>query len=190
MSRGQENQVFNTSEQQNQQYNQNAQQSYTQAQGDVANYQDQLSKFAAANPYGQGGEFQTSQNQVLANTSDAAAQAAAQQMQGQAVRTGQNSGSAIAATQATEGANERNLSSQEAAQNAARIQNQAGYNQQTLSATGLPASLETSLSGQQATAGNAALEDEQKAGAQPSFMDTLGSSFASGLGSGLGKAVA
>lgn len=188
MSRGQETQVFNTAQQQNQQFNQNAQNSYTQAQEGVTDYEKQLSQFAAANPYGQGGEFQTSQNQVLANTSDAAAQAAAQQMQGEAVRTGQNSGSAIAATQADEQANERNLSSQQGNANATRIGDQATYNKDILSASSLPATLETTLSGQQADAGNKSLEDEQKAGEQPSFLDSLGTAFATGLGGTAGKA--
>ena len=107
MSRGQENQVFDTSQQQNQQFNQNAQQSYNQAQGAVQNDEKQLAQYAGANPYKQGGEFQTSENRVLANTSDAAAQAAGQSMQSQAVRTGQDAGASIAGTEAAEEAKQR-----------------------------------------------------------------------------------
>lgn len=187
MSRGQENQVFDTSQQQNQQFNQNAQQSYNQAQGDVQNYEKQLAEYAGANPYKQGGEFQTSENRVLANTSDAAAQAAGQSMQSQAVRTGQDAGASIAGTEAAEEANARNLGASQAAANAQRIGSEAGYNQSVLGATALPAQLESTLSGQQGELGNNALNTEQKAGEEPSFMDTLGSSFAGGLGSGLGK---
>ena len=189
MSRGQESQVLSTAEQQNQQFNTNAQTSYNQAQTGVTDYQNQLSQYAAANPYNAGGEFQTSQNKVLANTSDAAAVAAGQTMQGQAVRTGQNAGSAIAATQTDEQANERNLSADQATQNAARISNQAGYNDQTLKASEVPATLETALSGQQSGAGNTSLETGQKAAEDPSFLDTLGSSFAKGLGGSVGGAV-
>jgi hypothetical protein len=186
MSRGQENQVFDTSQQQNQQFNQNAQQSYQNAQGDVKNYQDQLAQYAAANPYKQGGEFQTSENRVLANTSDAAAQAAGQAMQSQAVRTGQDAGASIAGTEAAEQANERNLGGQEAAANAQRIGSEAGYNQSVLGATAVPAQLETTLSGQQGSLGNEALGTEQKAGEEPSFLDTLGTGFGAAFGKGLG----
>lgn len=187
MSRAQEGQILNTAEQQNQQSYQNAQQSYQNAQGDVQNYQNQLSQFAAANPYNAGGAFQTSQNQVLANTADAASQAAGQAMQSQAVRTGQNANAAVAGTEATTQADERNLAGQEGATNAQRIQNQAGYNQQVLGATSLPATLETTLSGQQAGAGNTALETGQKAADVPGFMDTLGDAFGAGLGKAGGQ---
>ena len=186
MSRGQENQVFGTASGQNAQEFQNAQNSYKNAQGDVQDYQDQLSKFAAANPYGSGGEFQTSENKVLANTSDAAAQAAGQTLQAAAVRGGQNAGSSIAATEAIEQQNARNLSGQEGEVNAQRIGDEAGYNDKVLSASSVPASLETALSGQQGTVAEGDLGIEQKAGETPSFLDTLGSSFAGALGSGVG----
>ena len=185
MSRGQEAQVLSTAEQQNTTAANNAQQSYNQAQGGVADYEDQLSKFAVANPYGAGGAYQTGQNKIFAGTADAAAQAAGQAMQGQAVRTGQNAGSAIAAANSTQQQNERTLSDQEAQANAARIQNQAGYNAETLKAAEVPAQLETALSGQQLTAGNESLGTAQKAGMDPSFMDTLGDSFAGAFGKGL-----
>jgi hypothetical protein len=193
MSRGQEAQVLSTAEQQNQTFNQNAQQSYTGAQTGVQDYENQLSQYASANPYKAGGEFETSQNKVLANTSDAAAAAAGQAMQGAAVRTGQNAAPAIAATQADEQANERTLSGQQAQQNAERISNEAAYNKGTLQASEVPASLETTLSGQQAVAGNTSLETSQKAAEEPSFLDELGNAAVSGFGAlaqGLGKSAA
>ena len=66
MSRGQENQVVNEAQSQNATNAANAQTSYNAAQADVGNYQGQLAKFAAANPYGEGGAYQTDQNKVLA----------------------------------------------------------------------------------------------------------------------------
>jgi hypothetical protein len=195
MSRGQENQVFNTSQQQNQQANQNAQTSYNNAQGDVANYQSQLANFAAANPYGEGGAYQTSENKIAANTSDAAAQAAGQAMQSEAVRTGQNSAGAIAATEAGSQANERNLSAQESGANASRITAGANYGQQVLNATAVPETMEAGLASGQNSAANAELGEEQKAGMTPSLPEELmsgvlqaGSSFAGSFGGGLGKA--
>jgi hypothetical protein len=183
MSRGQEQQVINEAQAQNAQQAANAQTSYTQAQGDVAQDQNQLGQFAAANPYGAGGEFQTSQNKIDANTSDAAALAAGQAMQGAAVRTGQNAGSAVAATQATEQANERNLSGQEAQQNAQRIQDQAGYNQQVLNATATPAQIEAGLTATESKGAEGDLGVQQDASKQPGFLDSLGNAFTQGVGS-------
>jgi hypothetical protein len=189
MSRGQEGQIFDTSTQQNATAANNAQTSYNQAQTGVQDYENQLSQFAAANPYTQGGQFQTSQNQVLANTADAASQAAGQTLQGAAVRSGGNPASAIAATEAMQQQNTRNLGSEEASQNASRIANQAGYNEKTLQASSLPASLETALTGQQLGEENNSLNTGQKAGETPSFLESLmngalqaGGQFAAGYG--------
>lgn len=189
MSRGQEGQVFDTATQQNATAATNAQNSYNQAQTGVQDYENQLSQFAAANPYGQGGQFQTSQNQALANTADAAAQAAGQTLQGAAARTGGNPSAAIAATEAMNQQNTRNLSSEEATQNANRIANQAGYNEKTLQASSLPATLETTLAGQQIGAEENQLKTGEEAANMPSFADTLGSSFVKGLGTAAGTFV-
>lgn len=193
MSRGQENQVVNESQQQNANAVNNAQKSYTAAQGDIGSYQTQLGEYAAANPYTQGGQFQTEQNKVLSNTADAAGEAAGQAMQSQAVRTGQNAGGAIAGTEATAQANERALAAQEATAEQQRIGSQAGYNQNVLQATAKPVQMETGLTGQQLNAQTAALSTQEKAAQQPSIGDQLlsgtlaaGQSFARGLGSKVG----
>lgn len=168
MSRGQENEVNTTAGDQNSAFNKNAQASYTAAQTDVGDYQNQLSQFAAANPYGAGGAYQTAVNQSTANTADAASQAEAQAAQSQAVRTGQNAGAGIASGQAANEANTRNLMAQQAKNNADRITQGAGYGKEVLGATQVPASLEAGLAGQQASAGNTALETQQKAAETPS----------------------
>lgn len=193
MSRGQENQVVNESQQQNATAATNAQNSYNQAQTDIGDYQQQLSQFAAANPYGQGGQYETTQNQVLSNTADAAAQAAGQAMQSEAVRTGQNAGGAIAGTEATEQANERNLASQEAQANQNRINAGATYGQDVLKASEVPAQLESSLTGQQLSAQDSTLGTQEKAAETPSFGEDLfngimqaGQSFAGAYGKALG----
>jgi hypothetical protein len=189
MSRGQENQVFNTATAQNATAAQNAQNSYNSAQTDIGNYQNQLSQYAAANPYGAGGALQTAQNQATANTADAASQAAGQQLQSQAVRTGQNAAGGIAASQATQQQNTRDLMAEQAKNNASRISQGADYGKSVLSASEVPATLEAGLTGQQLTAQNSAESDAQKAAETPSFGDelgnsllSLGSSFASGYG--------
>lgn len=193
MSRGQEGQVFDTATQQSNTAASNAQKSYDTAQQAVTNYQNQLADFAASNPYKAGGELQTSQNKVLANTADSTAQAAGQTLQGAAARTGGNPAAAIAATEAMNQNNQRNLSSEQAQENANRISNEAGYNAKTLQASEVPATLETSLTGQQLGAQDASLGTAQKAGMMPSFGEDLfngieqaGASFASAYGKSLG----
>ncbi len=183
MSRGQENQVVNEAQGQNATAAKNAQQSYNAAQSDIGNYENQLSQFAAANPYGEGGQYQAAQNQVLSNTADAMGKSAGQAVQSAAVRTGQNAGGAIAATEAMQQNNERNLAAQEAKANEQRIGAGAQYGAETLKASEAPAQLEAGLTGQQLNAQDNTLATQQNAARNnPSFLDTLGESFAAGLG--------
>lgn len=194
MSRGQETEVNTTAGNQNAAFNTNAQSSYNAAQGDIGDYKAQLSKFAADNPYGTGGAYQSAVNQSTANTADAASQAAGQALQGQAVRTGQNAAGAIGATQAIDEANTRNVMQTQATANANRIQQGAGYNKEVLGASEVPATLEANLSGQQAGAGNTALGTQQKAAETPDLSEELmsgvigaGQQFASGFGKTVGS---
>lgn len=188
MSRGQENQVVNEAQGQNATAAKNAQQSYDAAQTDVGNYQNQLAQYAAANPYTEGGQYQTAENQVLSNTADAAGQAAGQAMQSQAVRTGQNAGGAIAATEAAQQANERNLAGQEAQATANRINAGAQYGQSVLQGSEVPAQLEQGLTGQQLQSQDSTLNTQEGAAKTPSFLDELGSGLISaGVGFAGGK---
>lgn len=173
MPRGEEQQVNATASAQNKQAATNAQNSYTAAQGDIGDYQDQLAKFAAANPYGEGGAYQTAQNQVLSNTADAIGQSAGQAMQSQAVRTGQNAGGAIAASEAAAQAAQRTLGSQEAQANEQRINAGAQYGQDVLKGSEVPATLQTAITGQQLNAQNQSLDTQEKAAATPSTADTV-----------------
>lgn len=187
MSRDQQNKTFNTAEGQNQGYYSNAQNSYSKAQGDVGDFEKQLADYASSNPYKQGGEFQTSTNQILANTSDAAARSAGNTLQSQALRTGNNSAGAIAATEAMQQQNTRNLSGQEAAANQERIGKQADYNKGALDASAVPAELESRLASEQGQLGEGTLNTQEQAAKQPSWMDEFGGALAGGLGGGLGK---
>lgn len=203
MSRGQEGQVVSTAKDQNKTDFSNAQNSYNQAnnslnseQGDIQDYKNQLSQYAAANPYGQGGAYQTAVNQSTANTADAASQATAQKMAGAAARTGQNAGQAVAGGQAAEQANTRDLMQTQAQNNASRISNQASYNKGVLSASEVPATLQegvtkgySGLTSSQNTAANEELGTEQKAAETPTWGEDLysgtlkaGEAFAEGYG--------
>ena len=171
MSRGQENQVVNTATEQNTAAAKNAQQSYTGAQTDVGDYEKQLAEFAGANPYGQGGQYQQAENQVLSNTADAAGQSAGQAMQSQAVRTGVNAGGAVAGTEAAQQANERSLAGQEGEATASRISSGATYGQSVLNASQVPEQMEAGLNAQQLGEQSSSLNTEQNAASQPSTMD-------------------
>lgn len=196
MSRAAEGTVADTASKDSTVFNQNAQDAFTGAnnsitaqQGDVDAFSGDLGKFAAANPYGAGGEFQTSTNKVTANTSDAASQAAAQAAGAAAVRTGQNASAPAAAGLATDQANARALMAQQAKDNATRISSGAGYNKDVLSASSIPASLQGAitgeqgkLAGQEGELGEGTLGIDQKASDDPNFGDTLGNAFAASLG--------
>jgi hypothetical protein len=201
MSRAAEDDVAQQAEGQNKQFNANAQSSFQGAdssidaqEGDIGAYQAQLSQFAAANPYGSGGAYQTDVNKSTAGTADAASQAAKQAAQSQAVRTGLNASGGVAAGEATDQANARALMTTQAKANADRISQGAGYGAKVLSASSVPATLQdavtnaqTKLSGQEGSEGNQALGIEQDADKMPNFGDTLGTSFANALGTFAGS---
>ena len=189
MSRSQQGQTFKTSQQENQGYNANAATSYDNAQQDEGNFESQLGKYAAANPYVTGGQFQTTTNQQLANTADAGAQAAGQAIQGAAVRTGQNPAGAIAATEAMQQDNTRKLGAGEAQATADRLAAGAGYNQNVTTLSEQPASFEAQLSGMEGGLANGALGTQEQASQQPSFLDELGNGLINGA-AGAGAAYA
>lgn len=188
MSRSQQSQTFDTAKGQNQGYYGNSQNSYSQAQTDMGDFEKQLGDYAAKNPYKQGGEFQTSTNQILANTADAGARSAGNMLQSQALRTGQNSAGAIAATEEMEQQGTRDLSGQEASANQKRIAGEADYNKGVLDASLQPAEFEAKLAGQQGQLGEGTLGVQQKAGETPSWMDEFGGAVAGSLGKSVGSA--
>ena len=182
MSRANEQAAGDQAKTQNSGYFSNAQNSYAKAQNDVGDFQDQLAKYKASNPYVQGGEFQKTTNQVLANTADAGARAAGERLQGEDLRTGQNSAGAVAATEEMQRQGTRDLSADEAKANQERITGEAGYNQNVLNATAKPAEMESTLATGQSGAGGTALGDEVKAYDQPGFWDEFGGQLAKSMG--------
>jgi hypothetical protein len=150
---------------------------------DIGNYEQQLSKYSANNPFTAGGEYQTSQNQTLAGGADAASSSLTNQLQTQAQRTGQNAGAANATAAEAARENERGLSSAEGTANTTRIGDEAGYNQGVLSASEVPAQLEAGEASTDLGAANNALStSEQASAASPSFWDELSQGFVNGLG--------
>jgi hypothetical protein len=187
MSRGQSTQTFNTAASQNAANFGNAQSALGQSQNDIGNYQKQLASFVSGNPYTAGGEYDQTINTGLANTSDAGSNSLQGALQSQAMRTGQNSAADTATAASSAQQNTRNLSSSLASAQQQRISDEAGYNQQALSASAVPAQMESSLYGTAGGQANQELGTEEGAAQTPSFWDTLGGSFASGFGGGLGR---
>lgn len=174
MSRSQQGQVFQTATDQNTNYNKNATTSYDAAQKDIGAYSGELSKYAAENPYGPGGAYATAQNQQIGNAAAGEAEAAGQALQSSAVRTGQNPGGAIAATEKIAEDLDRQRVGQQGAANQDRIAKQADYNQTVLGATAVPVGMQSTLAGQQGQLGQGALNTTEQAAQTPSFMDELG----------------
>ena len=187
MSRGQSTQTFNTASSQNATNFGNAQNAEGAAQNDIGDYQSQLAKFVSGNPYTAGGQYDQTINTGLANTSDAGSNSLKGALQSQALRTGQNSAADAATAASGARQNTRDLSNSLATGQQGRINSEAGYNQEALGASAQPAQMESSLYGSAGGQGNQELGTEEGAAQTPSFWDTLGGTFAGGLGSGLGK---
>lgn len=182
MSRSQQSEVLKTAENNSSADQTAATKAQTDENGAISNYEAQLSKYAAENPYVDGGEYQTSQNKSLSGTADAGSSAITNQLQTQAKRTGENAGAATATAAETARENMRDLSSLEGKANADRIGNEAGYNQGVVSASVVPAQLKQNETATDLSAANGALNTGESAAQTPSFWDTLGSSFATQLG--------
>src|SRR5579872_1380784 len=196
MSRSQQGQTFNTASGENKIYNTEAQTSFDTTNKDIGNYASEVGKFNAANPYVQGGQAQTVENQELADTAAGGAQAAGQALQGSAVRTGQNAGGAIAATENMDIQNGRALAGEEAGATERRLAAGTGYAETGLNAAEKIPGMQDTVAEQQAQAAQGALGTQEQAAQTPSFMDELGNGiiqagvgFASGDGAGYGKAL-
>lgn len=188
MSRGQQGQIFNTATGENQENEQTAQNAEQQQQKGVNNYQSAISQYASKNPYVQGGELQTDQNKVTSGTSDAAAAALKANLQQQAQRTGQNPNAANATASTGAQAIARNLSGQQAADDASRVGSEATYNQGVLGATGQVPGMEGQIAGEAGGQADTQLGTGEQAAQTPSFADMLTQSLISAGGQAAGIA--
>lgn len=186
MSRAQDTAIYNTSTADNATNEKEAQDAESTASTGIGDYSTSVAKLAAKNPYVQGGEFATDQMQDLSDASNAGSKSLADNLAAIAKRTGQNPNAAIAGAESGAEDLTRSLGTQEADADAKRISSEAGYNQGVTEDTAKIPQLATSL---YSTAGNLADNQENTARAasadNKSFGDTLGSTFAAGLGSGL-----
>jgi hypothetical protein len=186
MSRGQQQQVFSSAGSQNSTNFNNAQSAFGSAENAVGNYDNQLAKFVASNPYTAGSEYDKDITTGLANVSDAGSNSLKGALQSQALRTGQNSAAANATAASAAQQNTRDLSANLASAEQQRIGNEASYNQQALNASQVPISAQSSLYGTSSGAANSELGTEESAAQTPSFWDEVGGGLANGLGGALG----
>jgi hypothetical protein len=195
MSRSQQGQVYNTTQANAATDTTNSAASQAQAQADIGANQAALSKFQSSNPYQAGGEFQTTQNQQLADTAAGVADSTKQAVEGASVRTGANVGGAVAGAEEAAQQAQRTLGGQEANANQTRIGDEAGYNETALSAGNTIEGQQDTLAQQQAQQAQGETGTEEQAANTPSFSDMLGqglisagTSFAGGFGGAVGKA--
>jgi hypothetical protein len=185
ISRGQATQAFNTASSENATNFGNSQSAFGDTQNDIGDYKSQLAKYISGNPYQSGGEYASTINSGLSNASDAGSNSLKGSLQAQSLRTGQNSAAGLATAASGAEANTRNLSSSLASADQQRINSEAGYNAQALSATAEPISAESSLYGTAGSQGDQQLGTEEGAAQTPSFWDEVGSGVAKGLGGAL-----
>ena len=187
MSRSQQQGVLTTAENNSGADQTAATDARTAETADIGSYQAQLAKFAAANPYTQGGQYDTAESRKLAGVADAGSAAITSRLQTQAGRTGQNPAGATATAAEVARANLRDLSTAGAGATQTRIADQAGYNDKVLGATEVPAQLEAGVYGTSVGAANGALNTAGGAAQTPGFWDDLGTSFAKSLGTTAGS---
>jgi hypothetical protein len=174
MSRSQMGQVYSTASGQQATNEAAAQTARTQEQQGISGYQSQLAKYAGENPYVQGGEYQTAQNQALSQTAGGIGEAAKAAGQAQARRTGQNAAAGVAGGEAAAQDAAREMMKAQGEAGTERIGGEAGYNKSVLAGYGEVPGMEATLaSGAQQAAGGE-LSAEEEAAKQPSFMDQMG----------------
>ena len=156
--------------------------SEAEQQSDINTNQSQLAKFAANNPYVQGGQAATVANQQLSNTADATAAAAAAKNQQQAQRTGQNASAGVAAGEAEQQAAQRELGSQEAGATMSRLAQGSQYGEDVVKAGQGITAEQAQLTGQEVGEAQGQAGTEEQAAQTPSFLDELGQGLISGVG--------
>lgn len=189
MSRGQQADVIKTASGENQAYNADAQTGYKMAENDISDYGTAVGKFNASNPYVQGGEFQTAENQQLSDTAAGLGESLGQTVQGQAVRTGQNAGGAIAATENMREQNMRDLAGAEAGATERRIAADTGYKEAGLEGISTIEAKRAALASAEAGNAQSALGTQEQAAQTPGFWDQLTSDVIQG-GAKVGAAYA
>lgn len=185
MSRAQEGSVYNTASTDSATNEAATQKSEATEQQDINEGQSQLAKFAADNPYVEGGQQQTATNRELSGTAGSTSAAAKAGEQALATRTGQNPATAVAAGEATQEAAQRELGGQEAGATTSRLASDTGYNTDVLDQGTRLTAEQQALTGTEAGQAQGELGTSEQAAQTPSFLDELGNGLIQGgIGAG------
>jgi hypothetical protein len=149
-------------------------------QSDINQGQSQLAKFSADNPYVQGGEYQTAQNQTIAGAADASAEAAKAGAQTQALRTGQNPAAANAAAITAAQNAQRTAATQQGDATTSRLASESSYNQTALNQGNDLTAEQNNLGAQEANEAQGQESTAEQAAQTPSFLDELGNGLIQG----------
>ena len=190
MSRGEASKAFKTSQGEESTNASEAAGAFGGATSAIKDYQEALSNFMSADPYKKGGEYDRTINAALGDTAQGGADSVRGEIQNQAERTGENAsaGNATAASAAEQAT--RDLASEKAKAEEGRIGSEATYGEAGVKLSAEPISAEEQLYGTSTGAATGATGNMIGAAkADQSFWDTLGDSFAQGLGSTSGKSL-
>lgn len=174
MTKSQSNQAFSTSATQQGQNSQNAQSSYNAATGDIGDYKSALAQYAAANPYTQGGSYQTAADQQLSDSAAGGAQGAQQAIQASMIRSGGNPAAGVAAGEQVAEQNARTGMDEQAKVAQQQATGLANYNAGVVSASAKPEEMEQQLMQSQLQGEEGALGNETNASKTPSWWQELG----------------
>lgn len=182
MSRSQQSQVLSTATA-NSGADQTAATTAQKAEtGAVSDYEAQLAKYAASNPFAEGGAYESAQDKSLSGVADAGSGAIANQEATIAKRTGENAGAPAAIAAETARANQRDLSVAEGTANQNRTAADADFGKGVVQAGEVPIQADQGMYSTSLGGANQALGTAGSAASTPGFWDTLGNSFASALG--------
>lgn len=162
----------------------NAQSALTQTNKALGDYSSNLSKFMqfGRDTYGENGEFMKDQNTLANTTAAAGSNAIKGNLALNAMRTGANTAGYADTVAESQRSADRDLTTQLAGADASRLQNLTNINQFGVTASALPAEVQSQLYGSSLSASNGALGVAANAsGNQKSFGDVFGQTFASDL---------
>lgn len=171
--RSQSHAIANQGSQQAGQDQASAQQELGSANADISNYKTNLSKFMAANPYTAGGAYDQAQKIIGTSSAQAGNQSLKDALARSSMRSGENTAN-YAATAAEAGRqSQRDLTDFMAKQTADRINKDVGVQQFGVTASGLPADLESRLYGTAIGGAGSQLSTAANAAKTPGFMDMI-----------------
>lgn len=180
MSRAQQGQIESTETGNSKTSTDAATKSQQEQQGDINEGTSQLAKFAADNPYVQGGAAQVASNQTISGAADASAEAAKAGAQSQAERTGQNPAAANAAAITAAQNAQRTASTEQGAATTSRLASETGYGKDVMEEGNVLTNEQAALTGNLTGEAQGQEGIAENAAQTPSFLDELGNGLIQG----------